>query len=134
MPLKQHVVHVVDVVCINGEKFVYIDLNKERIMEVLSKFITCIDAGLKAYVRANRTLSDLAIEIIEKDESEGLPADFVAKKLLKIVKSKHRRFRYMPGSLAQRVVFILKRFLPYKLFAHILISHYKVPRSFNKKP
>ncbi len=63
---KSGIVHVVDVVCINGEKFVYIDLNKERIMEVLSKFITCIDAGLKAYVRANRTLSDLAIEIIEK--------------------------------------------------------------------
>ena len=69
------------------------------------------------------------IEIIEKDENKGLPAEFVAKKILKIIKSKHRRFRYMPGSLPQRMVLILKRFLPYKLYSHILISHYKVPKS-----
>ena len=72
------------------------------------------------------------IEIIEKDEESGLPAEVVAKKILKIIRSKHRRFRYMPGSLSQRIVFILKRFLPYKLYSNILISHYKVPK-FSKK-
>jgi len=71
--------------------------------------------------------------IIEKDESEGLPPEFVARKILKVVRSKHRRFRYTPGNLPQKIVFILKRILPYNLFSRIITSHYKVPRSPKKR-
>ncbi len=67
------------------------------------------------------------LEIIENDETKGLPPEKVAKKILKIIKSSFKRFRYTPGGLAQQIVFVLKKLLPYKLFALILTSHYKVP-------
>ena len=67
------------------------------------------------------------LEVIEKDESSGLPPEKIAKKIFKIITSRHRRFRYTPGAVEQQIVFFLKKLLPYSVFSLILTSHYKIP-------
>ena len=63
---RSGIIHIVDVVYLNGEKFIYMDLVNEDYVDVITKFIVGLDIGLKAYVRASKTLSNLAIEIVEK--------------------------------------------------------------------
>ena len=63
---KSGVVHNVEVICLNGEKFIYIDLVNEDYESVAVKFIIGLDIGLKAYVRASKAHSNMAVEIVEK--------------------------------------------------------------------
>ncbi|OYT55317.1 MAG: hypothetical protein B6U76_06300 [Desulfurococcales archaeon ex4484_217_2] len=63
---KSGIVHIIDVVYLNGEKFIYMDLVNENYVGVITKFIVGLDVGFKAYVRASKALSNLAVEIVEK--------------------------------------------------------------------
>lgn len=48
---KSGITHTVDVVYLGGEKYIYIDLERESLSDVLSKLILSYDLGLKIYVR-----------------------------------------------------------------------------------
>ena len=63
---------------------------------------------------------------IEKDETTGLKPDFLARKVVRIVSSRHPRYNYVISTLVQRLSVLLKRILPAPLFARILGSYYKL--------
>ena len=63
---RSGIIHIIDAIYLNGKKFIYMDLVNEDYVDVITKFIIGLDVGLKAYVRASKTLSNLAVEIVEK--------------------------------------------------------------------
>lgn len=71
--------------------------------------------------QAQKTLS-----VIGKDEKGGLPPEFLAKKLAKIVKKKNPCHSYIIATLEQKFAVLLKVLLPGSLFASILSSHYGI--------
>jgi NAD(P)-dependent dehydrogenase (short-subunit alcohol dehydrogenase family) len=66
------------------------------------------------------------LSIIEKDENRGLPADFLARKLLRIIRQKHPRNSYFVATPEQKLAVLLKHLLPGSLFSRILSSHYGI--------
>jgi short-subunit dehydrogenase len=66
-----------------------------------------------------------SLAIIEKDESGGWDPEILARKIVKIVKSKNPGQKYVIASFEQKLAIILKRIIPGKLFMKILGSHYK---------
>ena len=64
------------------------------------------------------------LEVIEKDENNGWLPEFLAKKIVRIVKCKNPRQRYIIASFEQKLAVVLKYILPGKMFRKILESHY----------
>lgn len=69
-----------------------------------------------------------SLAVIEADEIGGADPEVVARRLAKIIASPSPRLRYMAGSPTERLAVLLKRVLPYGLFAPIIAGHYKVGR------
>ena len=67
-----------------------------------------------------------AIEKVEHDESGGLQPIVLARKISKIINTKHPHNDYVVASFEQRLSVLLKRLLPAKWFARILGSYYYV--------
>ncbi|MEE4178194.1 MAG: SDR family oxidoreductase [Bacteroides sp.] len=66
------------------------------------------------------------LEVIEKDEGEGLRPEILAKKVASIVKKRNPKPRYIVASLDQKLAVVLSKILPSRLFFRIIGSHYKV--------
>jgi hypothetical protein len=64
--------------------------------------------------------------VIEKDEAGGWKPEVLARKLVNIVESKNPRNTYVIASLEQKLAVLLNNILPNKLFASILMDHYKI--------
>jgi len=69
----------------------------------------------------NKTLS-----IIENDEKKGLPPEFLARKLVRILELKKPCNQYVIATLEQKFAVILKKILPVSVFSDILASHYGI--------
>lgn len=67
-----------------------------------------------------------SIAIIEKDEKGGLPPEYLAKKLARILEQKNPHHRYIISTLEQKFAVVLKHILPGSWFAGILASHYGI--------
>jgi NAD(P)-dependent dehydrogenase (short-subunit alcohol dehydrogenase family) len=67
-----------------------------------------------------------SLSIIEKDERGGLPPDFLARKLCKIIEKQNPCHRYVISTLEQKFAIFLKHILPDALFMKILASHYGI--------
>ncbi len=65
-------------------------------------------------------------EIIEKNELKGGDPDKVARKIVRIVRKKHPRFRYMVGKPDEKLAAVMKNFLPFRLFERILAVFYGI--------
>ena len=63
----------------------------------------------------------------EQDENGGWDPDILARKLVKVVESRHPCNRYIIASFTQKFGLLLKRLLPISLFSRILGSFYKIP-------
>ena len=64
--------------------------------------------------------------IIENDENNGWLPQLLAKKIVRILKLKNPRQRYIIAPLEQKLAVLLKYILPGKLFRKILEGHYKI--------
>ncbi len=65
-------------------------------------------------------------EIIEKNELKGGDADKVARKIVRVIRKKHPRFRYMVGKPEEKLAVWIRLFLPFRLFERILAIFYGV--------
>ena len=77
------------------------------------------DSVYAAQVRKTR-------EIIEKNELNGGDPDKVARTIVRVVRKKHPRFRYMVGKPEEKLAVWIKLFLPFRLFERILAMFYGV--------
>jgi len=84
-------------------------------------FLAPVTPGDTYQRQFERTLS-----IIEKDEANGWDPVILARKVVKIVKCKNPRQRYIIASFEQKFAVVLKYILPGKLFQKILSDHYKI--------
>ena len=66
------------------------------------------------------------LSIIEKDEKGGLPPDFLARKVARILEQKNPCSHYIIATLEQKFAVVLKRILPGSWFSKILSSHYGI--------
>ncbi len=66
------------------------------------------------------------LEVIEKDETNGMDPKFLASAILKIAESKNPKARYIVASAEQKLAVALKKMLPDKIFDRILMSHYRI--------
>jgi NAD(P)-dependent dehydrogenase (short-subunit alcohol dehydrogenase family) len=66
------------------------------------------------------------LAVIEKDEAGGWKPEVLARKLVKIVESKNPHNTYVIASMEQKLAVLLNNILPNKLFASILMDHYKI--------
>ncbi|MFH0842275.1 MAG: SDR family oxidoreductase [Bacteroidota bacterium] len=66
------------------------------------------------------------LAVIEKDEAGGWRPEVLARKILKIVKSRNPCQRYVIGSFEQKLAVALKKILPGNLFRKILEEHYNI--------
>lgn len=64
--------------------------------------------------------------VVEKDENNGWLPQFLAKKIVRIVKIKHPKQRYIIAPFEQKLAVVLKNILPGKIFRWILEDHYKI--------
>jgi Short-chain dehydrogenases of various substrate specificities len=67
-----------------------------------------------------------SMAIIEKEENEGLKPQFLAKKVEKIIRAKHPKYRYVIANFEQKLSVLLKRTLPSRWFIRIIRSYYDV--------
>lgn len=67
-----------------------------------------------------------ALEVIEKDETNGLNPEVIARKVSAIVSAKKPRFRYIVASFDQKLAVCLSKILPGRLFFKIIAGHYRV--------
>lgn len=74
-----------------------------------------------------------SLALIEKEENGGLEPEVLAKKIEKIVDTKHPRLRYVVANLEQWFSVILKRLIPGNWFVDILVSYYKTMPTPGKK-
>ncbi len=65
------------------------------------------------------------IAVIEKDETNGLNPEILAKKIATIINKKNPNYNYIVASFEQKLAVALKTFLPRKLFWKIIAAHYK---------
>lgn len=66
------------------------------------------------------------LSVIEKDETNGWLPVILAKKIVRIVKSKNPHNRYVIASFEQKLAVLLKFILPGNLFGKILEGHYNI--------
>ncbi|MBN2863090.1 MAG: SDR family oxidoreductase [Bacteroidales bacterium] len=66
------------------------------------------------------------LTIIENDENNGWLPQLLAIKIVRILKSKNPRQRYIIAPFEQKLAVVLKYILPGKLFRRILEIHYKI--------
>ncbi len=71
-----------------------------------------------------------AVETISYDENHGLLPEYVAEKIARIVAKRSPRFRYVVSLPSQKLTVILYRMLPYRVFAPILQSHYRIKKRY----
>ncbi len=64
------------------------------------------------------------MEIVEKEESKGVPPEMIARLVCQIVEGSAKGPRYTCGALSQRVSAVLKVLLPGRLFESIIGSFY----------
>lgn len=67
-----------------------------------------------------------SLKCIENDEFGGMPPDYLAHKLLKIIASRKPRNRYIIASPIQRLACIVRKLIPESYFAKIIASHYDI--------
>lgn len=70
-----------------------------------------------------------SLGLIEKEENGGLQPDVLARRIEKIVDSKHPRLRYVVANLEQWFSVVLKRLIPGNWFVNILVDYYKTKPS-----
>lgn len=66
------------------------------------------------------------LEIIEKEENNGLKPIVLAKRIEKIINKKHPRFRYSVAKGEQKLSILAKKILPARIFHKILLAYYKM--------
>ena len=69
---------------------------------------------------------DKCMQIVEKEEGQGVPPDVIAGLVCRIVEGKAKGPRYTSGHFLQRVSAVLKRLLPGGLFETIIGSFYGI--------
>lgn len=74
-----------------------------------------------------------SLALIEIEENGGLKPEVLAKKIEKIVDTKHPRLRYVVANLEQWFSVVLKRLIPGNWFVDILVSYYKTKPTPGKK-
>ena len=79
------------------------------------------DAAVAAYPSLRRSVSSF-----EKDEQTGLKPEYLARKVAKIVRSRHPKFRYVIATFIQKLSIPLKRILPARTFVRVLSLFYDV--------
>jgi NAD(P)-dependent dehydrogenase (short-subunit alcohol dehydrogenase family) len=94
-------------------------------------FSTNFTSNRKPSVNSNPDSAYLAqfqktISIIEKDEKGGLPPEFLARKIARILDQKNPCNTYIIATLEQKFAVVLKRILPGSWFSKILSSHYGI--------
>jgi hypothetical protein len=67
-----------------------------------------------------------SLQIIEKEENNGLYPIVFAKKIEKIIEKKNPCFRYPVANFEQRLSILIKTLLPARMFQKILGDFYKV--------
>ena len=92
-------------------------------------FSTNFTANRKFVSNVNSAYKELfttTLAIIEKDEKGGLPPDFLARKVCKIITKDNPCHRYIISTLEQKFAVLLKTLLPDAWFFKILASHYGI--------
>lgn len=92
-------------------------------------FSTNFTANRKFVSNVNDAYKELfttTLAIIEKDEKGGLPPDFLARKVCKIIAKDNPCHRYIISTLEQKFAVLLKTILPDAWFFKILASHYGI--------
>lgn len=79
------------------------------------------DEAAAAYPSLRKSVSSF-----EKDERTGLKPEFLARKVAKIVRKRHPRFRYVIATFIQKLSIPLKRLLPARTFVLVLSLFYNV--------
>ena len=79
------------------------------------------EAAAAAYPSLRKSVSSF-----EKDERTGLKPEFLARKIAKIIRRKHPRFRYVIATFIQKLSIPLKRILPARSFVRVLSLFYSV--------
>ena len=79
------------------------------------------DEAAAAYPSLRKSVSSF-----EKDEQTGLKPEFLARKIAKIIRKKHPKFRYVIATFIQKLSIPLKRILPARTFVRVLALFYKV--------
>lgn len=67
-----------------------------------------------------------SVSSFEKDERTGLKPEFLARKIAKIIRKRHPRFRYVIATFIQKLSIPLKRILPARSFVRVLSLFYSV--------
>ena len=67
-----------------------------------------------------------SMQSIEHDENSGLQPDRLARRIVRIVRKRHPRNRYIIATLVQKASVVLKAILPAKWFDKILGSYYEL--------
>jgi NAD(P)-dependent dehydrogenase (short-subunit alcohol dehydrogenase family) len=79
------------------------------------------DEAAAAYPSLRKSVSSF-----EKDEQTGLKPEFLARKIAKIIRKKHPKFRYVIATFIQKLSIPLKRILPARTFVKVLSMFYSV--------
>ncbi|MBR3450738.1 MAG: SDR family oxidoreductase [Bacteroidales bacterium] len=79
------------------------------------------DAAVAAYPSLRQSVSSF-----EKDEQTGLKPEYLARKVAKIVRRRHPKFRYVIATFIQKLSIPLKRILPARTFVRVLSLFYDV--------
>ena len=79
------------------------------------------DAAMAAYPSLQKS-----VDSFEKDEQTGLKPEYLARKISKILRKKHPRFRYVIATFIQKLSIPLKRILPARTFVKVLSLFYSV--------
>ena len=79
------------------------------------------EAAVAAYPSLRQSVSSF-----EKDEQTGLKPEFLARKVAKIVRKRHPKFRYVIATFIQKLSIPLKRILPARWFVRVLSMFYNV--------
>ena len=79
------------------------------------------DEAAAAYPSLRKSVSSF-----EKDEQTGLKPEFLARKVAKIIRKKHPKFRYVIATFIQKLSIPLKRILPARTFVRVLSMFYRV--------
>ena len=79
------------------------------------------DEAAAAYPSLRKSVSSF-----EKDERTGLQPEFLARKVAKIVRKRHPKFRYVIATFIQKLSIPLKRILPARAFVRVLSLFYGV--------
>ena len=66
------------------------------------------------------------LEIIEKEENNGLKPIVLAKKINSIINKKYPKFRYPVANMEQKLSIFVKKVIPARIFQKILSSFYKM--------